>query len=488
MKQIEKIIYILLIIFTMISLVPKEMQNDTFFTIAGGRLILENGIQKEEQLVWHKDLEFTNPRWLFNVFITIIHNKFDFIGIYFFVIVFAVIEGLLYYYILQKLTKRTMFCFFITIINMFMMKYFFSARAQLISSLLLLIEFWCLENIKLKKTSRNIYAFLLIIMAILYVNIHASTYPIYLIMFLPYIVEYISSKIAFTNNDDKKFIFEVENIKLLVIVLSICFIEGFLFPIKFTPYTYMFKNMGGLSASIITELQPLTIFSSIYLTFVLSGSILILIFTKQKIRISDILFIIGFSILAMSNGRSLLYFLLISTVCFVRFFIDFINTYKFNFKFASDKLKLISLFIGIAIVILNSSNELLKNISNVYINYSLYPIGAANYINNNIDKNKIKIYNHFNFGSYLEYQGIQAFIDSRSELYTTEFNPGCTILEDFKDASELTQNYNDIFDKYEITHVLLYSNEPISNFIKYDSKWKFIYQDDGFILYERVKT
>ena len=43
----------------------------------------------------------------------------------------------------------------------------------------------------------------------------------------------------------------------------------------------------------------------------------------------------------------------------------------------------------------------------------------------------MKIFNHFNFGSYLEYKNIPVFIDSRSGMYTEEFNEGCTILKDW---------------------------------------------------------
>ena len=132
----------------MISIVPKELQNDTFFTIANGRLILENGLQQEEQLVWHKDLNFSNPRWLFDILITIIYNKFDFNGIYIFVVIFAILEGLLYYTVLNKITKNKSLSFFFTIISMYELKIAFTARAQIISNLFLLIEFYCLENIK----------------------------------------------------------------------------------------------------------------------------------------------------------------------------------------------------------------------------------------------------------------------------------------------------------------------------------------------------
>lgn len=71
--KVEKIKNILLLVCLMlftIVFVNKEFPNDTFFTIAIGENILENGIQTEEKLVWHEGLEFTNPRWLFDIVIT----------------------------------------------------------------------------------------------------------------------------------------------------------------------------------------------------------------------------------------------------------------------------------------------------------------------------------------------------------------------------------------------------------------------------------
>ena len=187
----------------------------------------------------------------------------------------------------------------------------FTARAQIISNLLLLIEFYCLENIKTSSKLKIQHALLLLIMPIIFVNMHASTYPIYLIGFIPYIIEYIAYKIKLINNKEGKLICEVENFKAIIIFFIISLLEGFVFPFGLVPYTYMFKNMNGISPSFISELKPITIFNNIYFTAVLISTISILIFSKQKFRISDGLFILGFAILAFNNFRSYYYFVII---------------------------------------------------------------------------------------------------------------------------------------------------------------------------------
>ena len=61
-----------------ISIVEKHMQNDTFFTIATGNYILENGYDNLDHLTWHKNLNFYKLRWGFDVLVALIFNNFNF--------------------------------------------------------------------------------------------------------------------------------------------------------------------------------------------------------------------------------------------------------------------------------------------------------------------------------------------------------------------------------------------------------------------------
>ena len=64
-------------------------------------------------------------------------------------------------------------------------------------------------------------------------------------------------------------------------------------------------------------------------------------------------------------------------------------------------------------------NAKLLIISNIdYVNESLYPTKAVEYIKENIDYKNMRVYNSYNFGSYLMLHDIPVFIDSRADLYT----------------------------------------------------------------------
>lgn len=484
-KYIINIIQVILIILFTISLVPKEFQNDTFFTIALGERTLEYGIEKVDQLVWHENLEFIHLRWLFDVVIYAIYNIFNFVGIYVFVIIIAIIQSLLYYHILNKLTNKKWLSFTYTLCVIYCIQNEFTGRAQIISFTLFLLEFYCIEM--LLKTNKKRYFISLVIIPLLLVNFHASVFPVYFVFYLPYIVEFILSKLNLKKNNDRKIIIEKKNINKLFILIILGIILGFCSPIGLKAYSYMFNVMDdGVSAKFIDELQSLNIISNVTVLMFIILVFSLIAFTKTKLKITDLFFIMGFAFLGIATTRCIFFFYLISSICIFRILSDCIDYYEINIDFIDKKAKYLICVIFFVFIIINSFRTLSKRINENYINTQEYPVDATNYILKNLDISDMRIYNHFNFGSYLEFNGIQVFVDSRSEMYTEKFNDGCTILNDWYNVVNGGVSYTEIFDKYQITHALLYNTELINVYICNDDSWKLLYQDDSFSLYERV--
>lgn len=483
MNKVKNFIMIILIIIFTISVVPKEFQNDTFFTIAIGENVLKNGIENEEKLVWHEGLEFTNSRWMFDVLITLIYNTFDFFGVYIFVILMSALQMLLYYIILNNITKNRILSFIATIITTYFISNEFAARAQIISFTIFLLEFYCIE--KLTKNNKPIYIISLIIFPVILANIHSSVFPTYFAIYLPYIVEFILSKLKFTDKEDSKIVVEKRNMKTVLILFVLSILLGFCTPATFAAYTDMFKAMGGISSDIIAELQPLKIFDCIYFTVLVIITIAIIGFTKTKVKLTDCLYILGFGLMSLSTYRCIFFFYLISSICVFRIVNKFFECYEIKINFRKSIKYVLSTIVCSFIIIISLKNISLS-LSSEYVNRMDYPVDISDYILENLNTKEIRIYNHFNFGSYLEYRGIKAFIDSRSGIFTPEFNEGCTILEDWYSAENGQVNYKKVFEKYDITHVLVNKGCVIDNYIAYDNEWKVIYDIGTFMLYEKI--
>ena len=82
-KKFVLFFLILLCIFAA-SLIRKTLQNDTFYTIEIGELILNNGIDMKDHFSFHNDgnLPYTYPHWLYDVFIYLIYKVGGYVGLY----------------------------------------------------------------------------------------------------------------------------------------------------------------------------------------------------------------------------------------------------------------------------------------------------------------------------------------------------------------------------------------------------------------------
>ena len=116
------------------------------------------------------------------------------------------------------------------------------------------------------------------------------------------------------------------------------------------------------------------------------------------------------------------------------------------------------------------------------------------YIKENLDVNSIKLFNEYNYGSYLLFEGIPVFIDSRADLYAPEFNgvkgkdgkyEGQDIFSDYINTSNISKYYENTFNTYGITHVILYKNSKLNIFLSRSDRYKELYSDKKFVIYER---
>lgn len=484
MKKI-KIIYSFLISILSGSIVFKMLENDTFSAIKIGQYILKNGVDFVEHFNINNNLYYHNARWLFNALVALIYNSFNFVGIYIFVIIISIILGLVIFNILLKMKNNMFLSFIITIVTMLLINPHISARAQLVSYIFLILEVYFIE--KLIDSKHKKYILYIIICSILIANIHTTVWPMTLIFFLPYFAEYILSKIKIFQKQ-KVLYFETKEIKLLLITFLLVFLSGLCTPLSLTPYTYMFKTMSGFSTTFIIELQHPKLFNPLSFTFYAIFYTVIVLYFKVKIKASDLFMILGLILMSFLASRNCAFLCLISSIVICRL----INTLFYDKKESYEKVlnyfmkEKTMIFITVLAVIITSFLKLYPNLYVDYVNEREYPVGASNYILNNIDIERMRIYNGFNYGSYLEYRGMKVFLDSRSEVYCKEYND-TSILEDWYNASRMKSYYKDIFDKYKFTHILLYRDEQLKKYVDRDKDYKVVYKDKYFILYEKVR-
>ena len=155
MKKRWNIIAILLIIIFAIGITEKTLQNDTYYYIAVGKQIVENGIDMKDHFSIHEDLKYVYPHWAFDVFTYIVYSIGEFDGIYIMTILFMALLGVTLYLLLVKQKHSKIISLFSALSVMLMMTPFISARSQSLSYILFIMEIYAIEKFLENKNAKD---------------------------------------------------------------------------------------------------------------------------------------------------------------------------------------------------------------------------------------------------------------------------------------------------------------------------------------------
>lgn len=543
-SKIFFIVAIILIAMFSLALTPVTLQNDTYYTIEIGKQIMETGIDMQDHFSWHQDLAYTYPHWLYDLITYQIYSSFGMTGIFVTTCILSMILGVSLFLINNKITKNQVVSFLVSVGVMYLIKDYIAARAQLVTFILFIWMIYCIEMFLKGKKKR--YAIGIVGISILIANLHVAVWPFLFVLFLPYIAEYIIASLADViiyrkigkkilelrikhlkskninaekiksleekllklneqrdrikikrdkelENPYKIKLVKNKNVKWLILIMIICLFTGLITPLGDTPYTYLVKTMQGNTTQNINEHLPMTIYEQPEVLATIIIFLAILIFTKTKIRLSDLFMIGGLCYLMLMSRRQLSMFVLVGSIVLNRLIYDMIKRYykepkDEKFKELRNKLAFLGMIIIMSIMSYHFAEE---KSGDHYIDETTYPVQACDYILNNIDLGTAKFYNEYNYGSYMIYRGIPVFIDSRADLYAPEFSgKEEDIFMDFINVSSIGDFYEDIFKKYGITHAIMYKDAKISMIIDKtkDENYKKIYEDDYFVIYERLNA
>lgn len=477
------------------------------------------------------------------------------IFLHIYVAILSAILGVVVYKTTLKVSKNNLLSFLFTLVTMYLVQAFIAARAQLVTFTLFILTILFIENFLESKKKRYLFGIILISIAIANIHVavwpfffvlflpYIAEYIIALILdaniianLFVYIkrneIKKLNKKIVKEKDEENKkklqlkleeaqnklllqqeklaeliekdkqrienpYKLKVEKnkaVKWLILVMIICAFTGLLTPIGDAPYTYLIKTMQGNTMKSISEHQPLTLYNDKQNMIVFAIILAILIFTKTKIKLREFFMIAGLMYLSFMSRRQLSLFLIIGVPIFTRWISCLISNYDKDGCYRVEKFMntLLGRILTLTITILICLCFIKPKLNDIFVDYTKYPVEASNWILENLDVENIRLYNEYNYGSYLLFRGIPVFIDSRADLYAPEFNKIENdegkikdIFSDYITISALGTYYENKFEEYGITHVIVQDNTKINIFLSRDDNYKEIYKDNYFVIYER---
>lgn len=495
-KLIILLIVLIILIFTL-ACIPKGFENDLFFDLKTGESILKYGIDFKDHFSFIPNLIYIYHHWFYDVIIYNVYNFLGNTGLFLFFYLFFSLFGVSVYYINKKRTNNKFISLLVALITIYLCNYAFQSRVQSVTYLLFFLEVYFIDQLYEKGNTK--YSFFVIIISVLIANLHMPLWIFSIILFLPYIFEFLFKYIAdktkiFDNIIGENLIVKYpNNKKIIIITFVILLCTGLLTPLKFYPYIFFIKSLFNNTYLSISEMSKTVLMDPLYQyeLYLIILFIVIMFIKNIKVKLRDLCLIVGLFVFSFIASRNVIYTYIFYPTIFIKIIYESTSRFQAKLKAINKILKnmtnnIVILFVILWLIVIYIF--CLYSMDFKKFDYGVsnrYPVESVKYIKTNLDYKNIKIYNGFGYGSYLEFNDIPVFIDSRAEVYIKEFNGGRDIVSDYLKTQDFS-SYKKIFEKYEFDYALLKKDSNIYSYLKFDSDFNIIFEEENYVLFKRI--
>lgn len=470
MPKVLKIIFWLLPLVLFLSFISHILDNDFYFLYPTGEYIVNNGFPFKDFLSWHNNMDIIVQQWLSTIVFYYAYHYLGIAGLAALMCVCAITLYSLYYKLLYSVTDNYFISLVFSTVSLFIISVaYIITRPQIFTFNLIVLELVALE-LFIKKNKIG-YLFIIPIISVLLVNFHSAMWMMIFVFMLPYFAQSLPVKFGKFKQKPCCSFFK------LLLTAAVAFAVGFINPYGIKAMFYIFSSYGISSINdYINEMLPVTIasydgkflFALLLVTFYLFNK-----YKKGKFELRFVLLALGTFVLALSSGKSLPYFYISFGLLCASYFKDFSFEFKFDKPDKNEKVnwkKILALFAVLALVCAGAfafSSDDNTNESNSSSSIEAKQLSMENdldviidYLNTH-DTDGMVLFNSFNCGQYLEFNGIPAFIDGRAELFFERNNHEADYFEDLYGFEKGTIYYSDFIDKYDFTHLIVQQSKPI---------------------------
>ncbi len=466
---------------------------DYFWHLKVGEYIwATRSVPKTNVFGYFDQLKFFSHEWLFDAVLFQFKNQLGDWGVYLFLGLNISIFLFLLYKILMVRTKRPFFSLALSgFTTILMIVPFFQPRPQIVSYNILLTLLLILHTSFDRLTSKF---FSLAILIVLIVNQHAGFYPLLFLVMGIYTFGAFAEKLWKSHSFQRALRSITRPMVVIMGLLPFVVIN----PYGVEIYTYPFRVMMDEGTYHILEWKPL--FQSgvnpVFLTVILLV-FAVLILSKNRIKVSDFIFVMLFFTLALNSARHFALFVIFASIAIALPLSDFVRYAKeklFAFlsrsedrrrKFLVVVLCLDVLLVGTVVYMMVSDRPLFAD-QEVSASASRYPDDAMAYMEDNaLDLENRRLFNSYDWGGYLIYHDFKVFIDGRADVYLKTINKDSRVFDDYIAITTVKDGWEGLLDKYEVVFILYHPKSTLTKLLRVNDDWQVIYEDKTAILFER---
>lgn len=455
-------------------IVSTDYDNDIWFLLNQGRYVVTQGIPYIEPFTIHEGLDFVMQQHLAA---TIFYEVYHLLGA-FGLSLLLIGVNLLILFFLYKIAlvmsdnRKPLSIFFAVGVNILLLMNFIRTRPQIFTYLLLCILLYLLE--KYQKEGKIKYLFLLPLLSLLEINLHASMWLMLLLFMLPYIVE---NTVSYFRSPQKI------RVKVTPLWISLLFMIVFAFvnPYGLDAITYIFTSYGNNEINhLIFEMQYPDITTNAGM--IVYGAILLVFLTymflkKPKLKIRHFCLLLGTTYLALTSYKSFAFFILGGIFPLVAYLKEYFSK--------KQPLTLNSPLYRKALLLLS----IITILPSFFLSYHLTnPLEKVfDYLDDCSEE--VVLYTGFMEGGYSEYRGIKSYIDPRAEVFLKANNHQKDIFQEYyalQATGQLTPE--EFLKRYSFTHLLVNQKDDLYPYLQsHPQNYSLVFEDKNYKLYQTNK-
>ena len=446
------------------------LDNDSWFVLAEGRHLVENGIHYTDVLTMHDGLNIVVQNYGFAAIFYLIHSFLGAPGVYMMMLILNFAVCFLLYKICMLLSKKNVnLSLLIMLATDLLLAFGFAVtRAQMVDYVIILGLIYVLELFV--KTGKSKYLWWVPVLSVLQINLHASVWWMLFLIIMVYIIDSI--------NKPKLHLQGYKTRPLFVFaILGVLF--GFLNPYGIKMITYVFTSYGVPEINaMVDEMKPFR-FDNIFNAFLYCSLAVVSLFylwgDKRRLRIRYILMFFGFLALGLNTIKGMSQFVL---VMFFPLALVYQNV-KIGEVIESEKArKAITLWGGVTcmaifVFLCVVAVPLIKDSPDDSVVQAVDAIEDSGG-----DKESAKVYVGYNNGGYVEYRGYKAYLDPRAEVFIKKNNGKEDILREWEDFIERRTSVDEFLGKYKFDYLIADKTHEMQLYEMSRDDYEMIYENE----------
>lgn len=459
----------------LVMFVNQSLDDDSWYILAEGREIVQNGIYYTDPLSMHEGLNVTVQNYGFAALFYLLFSWLGASGIYITMLVLNFVVCFLIYKICMLISNKNVnvSLLIMMVTDMLLALGFVVTRAQMVSYVIFLAFIYVLELYI--KTDKAKYLWWLPVLSVLQINLHASLWWMLVLVMIVYIIDAIRKpKLHLQGYRMKPLLFALIGVAML----------GFANPYGFNMILFIMKSYGDTRFhNMVVELKQFSPFGGVPEFFIylsLIGVLLSYIFGKKRhIRIRYLLMLFGFLALGLNTIKGLSQLILTMFFPLALVYKDVRVEKVIDAKIGRDAIMIwggvicLAIFVTQCLVVTTSikeyPSEILFNAVNAIDNEAKGKEDGANIYTS---------YTGYNDGGYVEYRGYKSYLDPRGEVFLEKMNKKEDILYEWDDFTKGRISINEMLERYNFDYIIARGREDDPFYDLDDERYGLIFEDE----------